>query len=187
MQNFSKKLYQNRPETSIFHSVWRRPVESTGPLGPCKKLRLADPQISCFRSAQLWTALSLKALNGHHDAMFTSGWQSFQIWSSIDQLSPWHTASFLVKFHTCSSSYEQETWPLFLFLWTGNLTPVPLPMNKKPDTCSSSYEQETWHLFLFLWTGNLTPVPPPLNRKPDTCSCSYEQETGHLFLGTGVR
>ena len=64
--------------TVIYQSAWRGPVESNGPLGPHIKGDSGYPQFSCFTAAELWTALSLKALIqigfDLHDAMFTGGW-----------------------------------------------------------------------------------------------------------------
>ena len=46
------------------------------------------PSCSAVNSSLSLKAFSLKGF-GHNDAMFTSGWQPFQISSSIDQISPW--------------------------------------------------------------------------------------------------
>ena len=78
---FSKCLH------SSFGWVARRLVESTGLLMPHIKWGPVDPQISCIWTAQLGTDLSFKASSligfGPHDAIFTSNWQSFQIWSTM--------------------------------------------------------------------------------------------------------
>ena len=63
-------------DTAIYQSVWRGPSESTGPLQPSLKRSPTDALICCLKTAHLWTALSLTALDpivlGPFDAMLTS-------------------------------------------------------------------------------------------------------------------
>ena len=74
-------MSETLPETAIDQTVWKGVNWST-----CAIYKKRSSRSILSSAAVIFFFSSDFKSNWHHDAMFTSGWQSFKIWSSINHL-----------------------------------------------------------------------------------------------------